>query len=58
VAEGRADLYLRFGSTMEWDTAAAQAVLEAVGRRLRVYPTRRPLSYNKESLVNPAILAC
>ena len=35
VAEGRADLYLRFGTTMEWDTAAAQAVLEAVGRRMR-----------------------
>jgi 3'-phosphoadenosine 5'-phosphosulfate (PAPS) 3'-phosphatase len=43
---------------MEWDTAAAQAVLEAVGRRLRIYPTRRRLSYNKKSLVNPAILAC
>jgi 3'(2'), 5'-bisphosphate nucleotidase len=58
VAEGRADLYLRFGTTMEWDTAAAQAVLEAVGRRLRVFPSRRALRYNKESLVNPAFLAC
>jgi len=58
VAEGRADLYLRFGTTMEWDTAAAQAVLEAVGRRLRVFPARRTLRYNKESLVNPAFLAC
>jgi 3'(2'), 5'-bisphosphate nucleotidase len=43
---------------MEWDTAAAQAVLEAVGRRLRVFPSRRALRYNKESLVNPAFLAC
>jgi 3'(2'), 5'-bisphosphate nucleotidase len=58
VAEGRADLYLRFGTTMEWDTAAVQAVLEAVGRRLRAYPSRRALRYNKESLVNPAFLAC
>jgi 3'(2'), 5'-bisphosphate nucleotidase len=58
VAEGKADLYLRFGTTMEWDTAAAQAVLEAVGRRMRAYPTRRRLRYNKESPVNPAFLTC
>jgi len=58
VAEGRADLYLRFGRTMEWDTAAAQAVLEAVGRHMRAYPARRTLRYNKESLANPAFLAC
>jgi 3'(2'), 5'-bisphosphate nucleotidase len=58
VAEGRADLYLRFGSTKEWDTAAAQAVLEAVGRRVRAYPSRRPLRYNKESPENPPFLAC
>jgi 3'(2'), 5'-bisphosphate nucleotidase len=58
VAEGKADLYMRFGGTMEWDTAAAQAVLEAVGRRLRAYPTRRPLRYNKESPENPSFLAC
>jgi 3'(2'), 5'-bisphosphate nucleotidase len=58
VAEGRADLYLRFGSTMEWDTAAAQAVLEAVGRRVRAYPSRRPLRYNKEYPANPPFLAC
>ena len=31
VAEGKADLYPRFGRTMEWDTAAPQAVLEAAG---------------------------
>jgi 3'(2'), 5'-bisphosphate nucleotidase len=58
VAEGRADLYLRFGTTMEWDTAAAQAVLEAVGRRMRSYSTHRRLRYNKRSLINPAFLAC
>ena len=56
--KGKADLYLRFGTTMEWDTAAAQAVLEAVGRRMRAYPTRRRLRYNKESPVNPAFLTC
>ena len=58
VAEGRADLYLRFGTTMEWDTAAAQAVLEAVGRRVRSYPWRRRLRYNKRNLANPPFLAC
>jgi 3'(2'), 5'-bisphosphate nucleotidase len=56
VAEGRADLYLRFGTTMEWDTAAAQAVVEGVGRRMCGYAGRRPLRYNKRSLVNPAFL--
>ncbi|MBC7801703.1 MAG: 3'(2'),5'-bisphosphate nucleotidase CysQ [Gemmatimonadaceae bacterium] len=35
LAEGAADLYPRFGRTMEWDTAAPQAVLEAAGGRLR-----------------------
>ena len=58
VAEGRADMYLRFGTTMEWDTAAAQAVLEAVGRRLRAFPARRALRYNKRNPENPAFLAC
>jgi 3'(2'), 5'-bisphosphate nucleotidase len=58
VAEGRADLYLRFGSTMEWDTAAAQAVVEGVGRKMCRYTSRRPLIYNKRSLVNPAFLVC
>ena len=56
VAEGRADLYLRFGTTMEWDTAAGQAVVEGVGRRVCSYSGRRPLVYNKRSLVNPAFL--
>jgi 3'(2'), 5'-bisphosphate nucleotidase len=56
VAEGRADLYLRFGTTMEWDTAAGQAVVEGVGRRVCAYASRRPLLYNKRNLVNPAFL--
>ncbi len=34
IAEGAGDLYPRFGRTMEWDTAAPQAVLEAAGGRL------------------------
>jgi 3'(2'), 5'-bisphosphate nucleotidase len=53
VAEGRADLYPRLGLTSEWDTAAAQCIVEAAGGR--VTDTRmQPLRYNtKESLLNP-----
>lgn len=46
VAEGLADVYPRFGPTMEWDTAAGQAVLEAAGGRV-VTPEGTPLRYGK-----------
>lgn len=53
VAEGRADLYPRFGPTSEWDTAAAQAVVEAAGGRVSKVDLS-PLRYNtKDSLLNP-----
>jgi 3'(2'), 5'-bisphosphate nucleotidase len=55
VAEGTADIYPRLGPTMEWDTAAAQCVVEAAGGRVTDIG-RRPLSYNKESLLNPWFL--
>lgn len=53
VAEGKADIYPRLGPTSEWDTGAAQAVVEAAGGRIT--DTRmQPLRYNcKESLLNP-----
>jgi len=53
VAEGAVDLYARLGLTSEWDTAAAQCVVETAGGRLS--DTRmQPLRYNtKESLLNP-----
>ncbi|QSX39635.1 3'(2'),5'-bisphosphate nucleotidase CysQ [Shewanella cyperi] len=58
LAEGRADLYPRLGPTSEWDTAAAQAVLEAAGGKVLEYESRQPLRYNqKESLLNPWFLA-
>ena len=53
VAEGRADVYPRLGPTMEWDTAAGQAVVEAVGGRVLVYDTGQPLCYNRQDLLNP-----
>jgi 3'(2'), 5'-bisphosphate nucleotidase len=46
VAEGEADLYPRFGPTMEWDTAAGQAVLEAAGGRV-LTPSGQPFRYGK-----------
>jgi 3'(2'), 5'-bisphosphate nucleotidase len=52
VAEGQADVYPRFGPTMEWDTAAGQAVLEAAGGRVTLPPSGGgpggvPLAYGK-----------
>jgi len=52
VAEGRADLYPRLGPTMEWDTAAGQAVVEAAGGTVLTLDDE-PLRYNKENLLNP-----
>ncbi len=53
IAEGKADVYPRFGPTSEWDTAAAQAVAEAAGGRV-VKLDGSPLAYNtKESMLNP-----
>ncbi|MFO7801603.1 MAG: 3'(2'),5'-bisphosphate nucleotidase CysQ [Desulfovermiculus sp.] len=53
VAEGRADIYPRLGPTMEWDTAAGQAIALAAGRNIRIWETSDPLVYNKEDLHNP-----
>lgn len=57
VAEGRADAYPRFGPTSEWDTAAAQVVLEEAGGFL-VAPDGRPFRYNaRATLLNGSFLA-
>ncbi len=53
VAEGKADVYPRFGPTMEWDTAAAHAVVSCAGKQVLQYPEMIPLTYNKENLLNP-----
>ena len=52
VAEGEADLYPRLAPTMEWDTAAAQCVVEQAGGRVTTLGNE-PLRYNKEDLLNP-----
>lgn len=57
VAAGEADLYPRLGPTSEWDTAAAQAVVEAAGGAVLEWPALTPLRYNaKDSLLNPEFL--
>ena len=53
VAEGIADVYPRFGPTMEWDTAAGQAIVEQVEGRVIDIQTKEPLRYNKRNLLNP-----
>jgi len=56
VAEGKADFYPRLGPTSEWDTAAAQAVVEAAGGKV-VTLDGEPLRYNrKDNILNPDFL--
>ncbi|MDC7999112.1 3'(2'),5'-bisphosphate nucleotidase CysQ [Gilvibacter sediminis] len=56
VAEGKADVYPRFAPTMEWDTAAGQAICEAVGVHVVALPANSPMRYNREDLLNPWFL--
>jgi 3'(2'), 5'-bisphosphate nucleotidase len=56
IAEGRADIYPRFGPTNEWDTAAGQGVLEAAGGEV-VTTDGRPLAYGKPGFGNPHFIA-
>ena len=57
LASGKAHLYPRIAPTMEWDTGAAQCILEQAGGQVVEYETRQSLRYNKESLLNPFFLA-
>ena len=52
VAEGQAHVYPRFAPTMEWDTAAGQAICEAVGLKVICRETGRSISYNRPSMLN------
>ena len=53
IADNKADIYPRFGPTMEWDTAAAHSILNALDINVINLETGRELSYNKENLLNP-----
>jgi 3'(2'),5'-bisphosphate nucleotidase len=56
LAAGEADIYPRFGRTMEWDTAAGHAILSAAGGKvLTLHGT--PLTYGKPSFANPSFIA-
>jgi 3'(2'), 5'-bisphosphate nucleotidase len=57
LAEGSAQVYPRIAPTMEWDTGAAQAILEAAGGCVKRYDNLEPLRYNKENLLNPFFVA-
>ena len=57
IAEGRADEYPRFAPTMEWDTAAGQAIIEGAGKKVYHYKSGVSLMYNKENLLNDWFLA-
>lgn len=56
VAENKAQLYPRFGPTMEWDTAAAHAIVVAMGGKVLSMKERVSLIYNKPNLLNPDFL--
>lgn len=56
IAEGKADIYPRFGPTNEWDTAAGQGVLEAAGGEV-VTTDDKPLLYGKPRFSNPHFIA-
>jgi 3'(2'), 5'-bisphosphate nucleotidase len=55
VAEGSADLYPRFGPTMEWDTSAGHAIVEAAGGSVTLFDGS-PLRYGKPTFLNPEFL--
>lgn len=57
VAAGEADVYPRFGPTMEWDTAAGDAVLRAAGGKV-VLPDGAPYPYGKTDYRNGPFVAC
>ena len=62
VAEGNADVYPRFAPTMEWDTAAADAILRGLGYNIFQVSdegniTSHTVEYNKQNLLNPYFIA-
>lgn len=53
IAEGEADVYPRFAPTMEWDTAAAHAIVQESGAKVLHKHQKEAIIYNKENLLNP-----
>lgn len=57
VATGEADIYPRLGRTMEWDTAAGQAVLMGAGGKMIRFDDHSPFTYGKPGYENPFFIA-
>jgi len=57
IAHGIVDMNIRMKPTSEWDTAAAQIILEEAGRHLVKYEDNMPLNYNKKDILNPYFVA-
>lgn len=57
LLEDRADIYPKLGSTMEWNTAAAHAILTASNRGVYHTDLKSELRYNKPDLANPYFIA-
>ncbi|WP_415183568.1 3'(2'),5'-bisphosphate nucleotidase CysQ [Phaeovulum sp.] len=57
VASGEADLYPRLGRTMEWDTAAGDAVLRGAGGQMVRFDDHTPFTYGKPDFANPFFIA-
>jgi len=57
LATGEADFYPRLGRTMEWDTAAGDALLRAAGGHVVDFETKLPLLYGKSDYANPFFIA-
>lgn len=58
IAQGQADLYPRMAPTMEWDTCAAQIILEEAGGQVLIAENlNQAVQYNKENLLNPHFIA-
>jgi 3'(2'), 5'-bisphosphate nucleotidase len=56
LAENQADVYPRYAPTMEWDTAAAHAILNQLGLEIYQQDSHDPLQYNKPNLLNPGFI--
>ena len=57
LAEGAADIYPRLAPTMEWDTAAGDAILRSLNMSVYQTDLKTELLYNKENLLNPSFIA-
>lgn len=58
LAEGKIDVYPRFGPTSEWDTAAGHIIATEAGCQVYDVNSNQELQYNKANILNPHFIAC